>query len=417
MTTQVVSIETKVEDADFMKYMMRKAAQQGKMRGTFIEAGYHLTTSPKVLIHVLNVQNKYINECQPIAVLGITEAAMGKDITIGGEVKPVRDYLKEIFKLRSIEKTGQTGHLGKWFFITTKDNQVMVRRKIDRQLKGIFSGILEDHEKVPGFEFPRRNNAPTFNEDHEDYLEYVEQQLGFKTVDVETSEVKVVEQVRRKKWKGDYGIMQVDQSPGKKSRKSYAGVTANKLDKPQDQDVQDKVHEEKSRSEKLSYKERSVILDAEIDKKLESHMTNVEEMLLEQREESNKRLEGMVGNLKTIMKVQAKDLNMTLEKEIQQVYVRIGEHHKQMTEKLERAERDRQKLYAMLEKALTKTEEVCNGHQENTQQREMRTYEGNTKAYTQRGEEKKELTEQENLVEDIRRETQSKDDQAQDQVF
>ena len=54
VTTQVVSIETKVEDADFMKYMMRKVAKQGKMRGTFIEAGYHLTTSPKVLIHVLN---------------------------------------------------------------------------------------------------------------------------------------------------------------------------------------------------------------------------------------------------------------------------------------------------------------------------------------------------------------------------
>ena len=116
----------------------------------------------------------------------------------------------------------------------------------------------------------------------------------------------------------------------------------------------------------------------------------------------------MVGNLKTIMKVQAKDLNMTLEKEIQQVYVRIGEHHKQMTEKLERAERDRQKLYAMLEKALTRTEEVCKGHQENTHHKDMRTYEGNTKAYTQQGEEKKDLTEQEILVED---------DQAQEHVF
>ena len=62
---------------------------------------------------------------------------------------------------------------------------------------------MGDKEKVPGFNLPRRNNGPTMDKKHEEYLEHIEKKMGF-SKEVETEEVVIIEEERRKKWKDDH---------------------------------------------------------------------------------------------------------------------------------------------------------------------------------------------------------------------
>jgi len=48
--TIVLMIETKMEDLDYLKILMRGASEQQKLSGVFVEAGYHLSASPKRMI-------------------------------------------------------------------------------------------------------------------------------------------------------------------------------------------------------------------------------------------------------------------------------------------------------------------------------------------------------------------------------
>ena len=120
VTAPVISIETAEADAEYMMHLMREADEKGKIRGTFIESGYHLSATPKRLIISLNNQNHFLNNIRAITVVGIKEEIMNKRIEVDGKYKVMREYLIEKFQLGGIERTSQTGNLGKWYFLTTQ---------------------------------------------------------------------------------------------------------------------------------------------------------------------------------------------------------------------------------------------------------------------------------------------------------
>ena len=198
MTATVISVETAEEDAEYMMHLMREADEKGKIRGTFIESRYHLSATPKRLIISLNNQNHFLNNIRAIMVVGIKEEIMNKRMEIGGEHKVMREYLLEKFQLGGIERTSQTENLGKWYFLTTQEDVNVVKRKVDWQLSKLFQGNLEEEEKVPGINLPRRNNGPTMDERHEAYLEQIDKKMGF-SKDVETEEVVIFKADRRQK--------------------------------------------------------------------------------------------------------------------------------------------------------------------------------------------------------------------------
>ena len=78
ITEKVISVETHAEDAEYMLHPLREADKQGKIRGCFIESGYHLSATPRRLIKALNNQNTFLNNTRVISVVGIKEEATKK---------------------------------------------------------------------------------------------------------------------------------------------------------------------------------------------------------------------------------------------------------------------------------------------------------------------------------------------------
>ena len=76
--TTVLNVETRIEDSQYMKALMKAATQQQLTRGVFIEAGFHISTSTKRLIAILNGQNRYLHSIRPITVVGIASEIMEK---------------------------------------------------------------------------------------------------------------------------------------------------------------------------------------------------------------------------------------------------------------------------------------------------------------------------------------------------
>ena len=80
----MISAKTKIEDAEYLKDLMNKGKRQKKLRGVFIEAGLHLSTSPKTLILVLNNQNYFLNDCSIVPALFIKEEVINRWVEVDG---------------------------------------------------------------------------------------------------------------------------------------------------------------------------------------------------------------------------------------------------------------------------------------------------------------------------------------------
>ena len=115
------------------------------------------------------------------------------------------------YELESIERTSQSGNLGKWILLTNKDRIQTTRSKLAKELGKIFAGILEKEDLIGGIEVPRLTNGLTIHENNEDYLKRVEKSVGI-TGDTDSEEIRVTTENCRKKWKGDYTVR--EDTPG-----------------------------------------------------------------------------------------------------------------------------------------------------------------------------------------------------------
>ena len=97
----------------------------------------------------------------------------------------------------------------------------MTRRRLAKELGRIFLGIMKEEDLIGGIDVPRLMNGITMNEKHEEYLKWVEESVGI-TGNIDSVEMRVTKDNRRKKWKGDYTVREDTPGPGKKKRRSYA---------------------------------------------------------------------------------------------------------------------------------------------------------------------------------------------------
>ena len=120
----VVNIETRLEDAQYLKELLRAAMQQQTLRRVFIEAGIHLSDSPKQMISHLSRQNEYPDSVRAIPLMGIREEVMEKIVEKHGKIKTAKIHLQNFLGVKRIEKTSQTASLWKWLVLANKDTYV-----------------------------------------------------------------------------------------------------------------------------------------------------------------------------------------------------------------------------------------------------------------------------------------------------
>ena len=213
VVTTVLNLESRLEDSMYLKELMRKATEQRKIRGAFIESGFHLTASSKRMLAVMRGQRKYLESRVGIPLMGLGEEVMQRIVEFEGKRAAVKSHLMTFLGAERVERSNQTSRLGKWLILTRKEKYGTTVRKIDTEIWRFLRGWMEEGDEVGGFPHPRRPNGPMIDCDHDAYLEQVEAVAG--RVD-EDSGVKGANQRKQREEDTNTGRF-----PGKKPRKTY----------------------------------------------------------------------------------------------------------------------------------------------------------------------------------------------------
>ena len=216
VSTTVMNVESRVEDSMYLKELMRKAMEQRKIRGVFIESGFHLTTSPKRMLAMLRTQKKYLESRVGIPLMGLGVEVMERTVEFEGKRATVKDHLKTFLGVERVEKSSQTERLGKWMILCRKDGYGTTVKKIDTEIWRFLRHWIKEGEGVEGFPHPRRANGPMIDCNHEAYLEQVEMVAGSLDEDM-ALQSKGTNQRKQREKDSDLG-----RSPGKKPRRTYA---------------------------------------------------------------------------------------------------------------------------------------------------------------------------------------------------
>ena len=125
-------------------------------------------------MEVLNFHNAYVNSRRVVAIVGVSEEQMRQKVDIGGTTRTVRQHMGEKLNVDYIEKTSRSGDLGKWLLVTTKEDYLETKRKVDEVL-GELGKILGEEERMPGVGHPRRTDRSVADEKYKEYLESLEE--------------------------------------------------------------------------------------------------------------------------------------------------------------------------------------------------------------------------------------------------
>eukprot|EP00978_Attheya_sp_CCMP212_P040373 scaffold219672_cov51-Attheya_sp.AAC.1 len=133
LLTKVIQIECAEPDALYLKSLFAACAQQEQFhRGAFIPQGLHLMTNPDTYKHLIADQNEFLSDIVNIPVIGLPDQAFDKT-TKNEEGDTLREYLHKTDLFVGIERTNRTKDLGKFHFLTCKDNEEAAAKWIDHK--------------------------------------------------------------------------------------------------------------------------------------------------------------------------------------------------------------------------------------------------------------------------------------------
>ena len=169
--TKVLMVQTKVEDADYVKELISITEKEGKLPAKFIPAGFVKARSAKQYLATLNNKNRFLNYYKMIPIIGLSEKLAKKKVKSGEKVTTVLEYVRKQLHAYSIERTSQTTNLGKWMIITSTYEFESLKIIVNKDFPRIFKAIIEDEpKKVPCFDYPRHPGSQTIDTSMESYL-------------------------------------------------------------------------------------------------------------------------------------------------------------------------------------------------------------------------------------------------------
>ena len=298
--TTVINIETRLEDAEYLKQLLVEATKGRKMPGTFVEIGYHLTDSTKGLMAILNNQNDFLNDSRVIPVMGISQEIMDR-IVDTTEMKTLKQHLVKTFSLTRIERTSQVDRLGKWMFMMNAGRLDATRKLIDQKIGDIVAEVRNEGEEIEDIRPPRRTNGPSVTERHGEYLAAVRAQTGIGD-SIEKETVRSTKENGQKRWKTGYSNPANPSGYEIRQKRSYAEAAKEKCDRkgknPEGEQKKTKQKQDLVRSKEEvdrmdntgdSLAERNKSLDERLEAALSEQMRKTEELLYGQKEESTEK--------------------------------------------------------------------------------------------------------------------------------
>jgi hypothetical protein len=161
LLTKVIQIECAEPDALYLKSLFAACASQEQFcRGAFLPQGLHLMTNPDTYKHLIADQNEFLSDIINIPVIGLPDTAFDSDHTNeAGDTLKESIHNSELFV--GIEKTNRTHDLGKFHFLTCKDNEEAAAKWIDQELPAWVHKFVPEEQNKTGFDHPKRT-AITF---------------------------------------------------------------------------------------------------------------------------------------------------------------------------------------------------------------------------------------------------------------
>ena len=134
--TEVIGIISAKEDAQYLKYLLSRASQEGFIKtGVYIPIGIHLVEGPGILTDILSAHNQYLSQLDFFELREVTKKKMlASDDNVQG--KSLRDKLLECQDILAVEQTPVTESRGIWTIISTKIKITSAKNQAETMLLG-----------------------------------------------------------------------------------------------------------------------------------------------------------------------------------------------------------------------------------------------------------------------------------------
>ena len=224
----VTFVQCKKDEAKDLRVQLTRSQKElnNTLGIAFIPTGYHLSESPRAMLKVLNSHNRYTNEKQVVAIIGLPEEFMSGSRVVEGKEVEEKERMRKAIGAERIERTGRSKDLGKWLVLTDLKNLEEVRRQVDKQLDTIRDGkVIKEEDLIQDVGWPRRTDRSIEQREYEEGLSLIREVFSAE-VDIEEEPVILESDMRTRK------LWQERQDNKKKQKTTYA--EAARKERPED---------------------------------------------------------------------------------------------------------------------------------------------------------------------------------------
>ena len=134
--TEVITVQCSAEDAKYMKYLMVEASTQNKWKkGVFVPSGIHLLEGKEVMTHILEEQQRFVEQVIPFQLSGISKQEMYQQTMAG---TTTYEILLAYDGVQSVEQTYLTDKRGQWIVVVDKLRKEGLKQYITEKLTDIY---------------------------------------------------------------------------------------------------------------------------------------------------------------------------------------------------------------------------------------------------------------------------------------
>ena len=358
----VIYVQCRAEDANTLKRLLGKGKSTKGL--ALIPAGYHLSSSPKRVLQVLNEHNRYVNSTKMIAIVGMFESQMNMTISRNGEDVVVKELLKKKLGVKYIERTNRTKDIGKWLIVAEAKKSGETQQKLDDILDEI-GEELGQGSAGQTLSMPRRTDRSIMETKYRRYLE------SLKDVIPETEDIQPVLQIQNR---SRAQIIEDRKPEEDRTKKSFSEVARGTRARQSTDQKESREIGKGSETAGESYEERAEALQDKFEAKLKAHVQlNEDRMLKESMDSQERLLKTLESHSEKSRKIMQSMVSQTEEK-----IERLGNH---MNEKIEEVT----KMYRVLTGQFSEVEKLVRAAVTKGQQVEVTPSKSPTRAQSNEG--------------------------------
>ena len=160
--TEALEVQTAPELKEIIARALMRASKNKEIPGNYIPYAVVKNTGKEEFAKILKRQNGYLQAINTSAIQGMTKAMLEKELTYNEDGVVKRATVKEIFtmhpSIESIERTAQSGEMGKYVLVYKKEREAAVNEFIDHTCEFVNNSEIPEEIKHQTYPKIRRTS-------------------------------------------------------------------------------------------------------------------------------------------------------------------------------------------------------------------------------------------------------------------